>query len=110
MLGSKPTNPSQPLLQETSIGAFVLPNAPIPDETPFETFKVPGMIQNCRDRETGLIMCAVDAVERAAGLTLFDSHLKAASKDLCRQVKCDVIVRRFDDTVKKQGKRRNSTS
>lgn len=27
---------------DTSIGAFVLPNAVIPDNTPLEIFKVPG--------------------------------------------------------------------
>ena len=42
ILGARPASPSTPLIQETSIGAFVLPNAVIPDETPFESFKVPG--------------------------------------------------------------------
>ncbi|KAK9896280.1 hypothetical protein P389DRAFT_152976 [Cystobasidium minutum MCA 4210] len=91
ILGARPANPATPLIMDTSIGAFVLPNAVIPDETPLEIFKVP-----------------VDAVEKAAGLSLFDSVTKATSKDLCRTVKCDVIVRRFDDAAKK-GSRRNST-
>ena len=93
LLASKPVDPSQPLVHDTSLGAFVLPNAPIPDETPFETFKVP-----------------IEAVESAAGLTLFSPAIKNASKELCKQVKCDLIVRRFDDAAKGQRSRRNSTS
>jgi endonuclease G len=42
VLGTRPSNPATPLVQDTSIAAFVLPNAVIPDETPFESFKVPG--------------------------------------------------------------------
>lgn len=34
---------------------------------------------------------------------MFDDVTKATSKDLCRSVKCDVIVRRFDDSQKKLG-------
>ena len=45
---------------------------------------------------------SVDAVEKAAGLNLFDDVTKATSKELCRAVKCEVIVRRFDDASKKQ--------
>lgn len=91
-MGARPSSPSTPTIQDTSIAAFVLPNAPIPDETPFESFKGP-----------------VEAVERSAGLTLFNDAVKASSKDLCRTVKCDVVVRRFDDAVKKNS-RRNSVS
>jgi endonuclease G len=51
------------------------------------------------------VRIAVDAVEKAAGLSLFDSVTKATSKELCKTVKCDVIVRRFDDAAKKGGRR-----
>ena len=44
----------------------------------------------------------MDAVERAAGLDLFDDITMATSTDLCKTVKCEVIVRRFDDATKKQ--------
>ncbi|GAA6007941.1 ribonuclease [Rhodotorula paludigena] len=68
-------------------GAFVLPNDPIPDETRLEGFVVP-----------------VEAVERAAGLSILPAELKAGgAKELCRAIKCEVVVRRFDDAQKKLG-------
>ncbi|KAG0654037.1 nuclease [Rhodotorula mucilaginosa] len=68
-------------------GAFVLPNEAIPDETKLESFVVP-----------------VEAVERSAGLSLLPEALKANNvKHLCQAVKCEVVVRRFDDAQKKLG-------
>ncbi|GAA5977470.1 hypothetical protein JCM11641_000973 [Rhodosporidiobolus odoratus] len=69
-------------------GAFVLPNEAIPDEARLEGFVVP-----------------VEAVERSAGLSLLPTELKSAggAKELCKAVKCEVIVRRFDDANKKVG-------
>ncbi|GAA5967795.1 hypothetical protein JCM8115_006448 [Rhodotorula mucilaginosa] len=68
-------------------GAFVLPNEAIPDETKLESFVVP-----------------VEAVERSAGLSLLPEALKASNvKHLCQAVKCEVVVRRFDDAQKKLG-------
>ena len=46
----------------------------------------------------------MDAVERAAGLSLFSEAIKAGSKHICQTTKCNVIVRRFDD-ARKKGKR-----
>ena len=43
----------------------------------------------------------MDAVERAAGLSLFSDAVKAGSKHICQRTKCEVIVRRFDDAQKK---------
>ncbi|KAI0670645.1 hypothetical protein C8Q78DRAFT_975273 [Trametes maxima] len=83
VLTSKPSSPSTPDIPEISTGAFVLPNAEIPDEAKLENFVVP-----------------VEAVERAAGLTLFSDAIKANSKHICKSTKCEVIVRRFDDAVK----------
>ncbi|KAM0787211.1 hypothetical protein ACM66B_006449 [Microbotryomycetes sp. NB124-2] len=79
------TDPSK-LDKEYSIGAFVLPNESIPDETPLVKFEVP-----------------VEAVERASGLSLFPSQLKMMSKQLCQSTKCAVVVRRFDDAQRKVG-------
>ena len=42
VLTSKPSSPTTPEIPELALGAFVLPNAPIPDETPLENFVVPG--------------------------------------------------------------------
>ncbi|KDQ13148.1 hypothetical protein BOTBODRAFT_33762 [Botryobasidium botryosum FD-172 SS1] len=75
VLGSK-----QPGGADVSLGAFVLPNAIIPDEAPLESFAVP-----------------VETVERAAGLTLFPESIKASAKQICKTTRCDVMVRRFDD-------------
>ncbi|TFY79392.1 hypothetical protein EWM64_g4625 [Hericium alpestre] len=84
VLASRPSSPSTPHIPEISTGAFVLPNAIIPDEAPLESFVVP-----------------VDVVERAAGLTLFSDTIKSGSKHICKVTKCDVIIRRFDDAQKK---------
>jgi len=84
VLTSKPSSPSKPDFLELSTGAFVLPNAVIRENTPLESFVVP-----------------VDAVERAAGLSLFSEAVKAGSKHICQTTKCDVIIRRFDDAQKK---------
>ena len=46
----------------------------------------------------------VDAVERAAGLSLFSEAVKAGSKHICKTTKCDVTIRRFDDAQKKGSK------
>lgn len=49
------------------MGAFVLPNDVIPDETPLTTFVVP-----------------VEAVESSAGLTLLPEQLKQIARPLCQ--------------------------
>ncbi|CDO69011.1 hypothetical protein BN946_scf184834.g18 [Trametes cinnabarina] len=89
VLASRPSSPSRPDVPEISTGAFVLPNAVIPDEAKLESFIVP-----------------VEAVERAAGLTLFSDAVKANSKHICKTTKCDVIVRRFDDAVRRPDPRK----
>ncbi|KAF8644132.1 hypothetical protein AX16_008660 [Volvariella volvacea WC 439] len=83
VLASKPVSPTQPDVHEISTGAFVLPNAIIPDEAPLESFITP-----------------VEAVERAAGITLFSDTIKSSSKHICKTTKCQVIIRRFDDARK----------
>jgi len=84
VLTTKPISPSTPDVLELSQGAFVLPNAIIPDDAPLESFVMP-----------------IEAVERAAGLTLFSDAVKTSSKHICQSTKCEVIVRRFDDAKKK---------
>ncbi|KAF8197399.1 hypothetical protein BJ912DRAFT_922851 [Pholiota molesta] len=84
VLTTRPISPSTPDVQEISTGAFVLPNAVIRDDVPLESFIVP-----------------VEAVERAAGLTLFSDEIKQQSKHICKTTKCDVIIRKFDDAQKK---------
>ena len=43
VLTSKPSSPSTPDIPEIATGAFVLPNAVIPDDAKLESFVVPGM-------------------------------------------------------------------
>ena len=101
VLTSRPSSPSTPHLQEISTGAFVLPNAIIPDEAPFESFVVPGMFISVElECQTPCSYGVVDAVERAAGLTFFSDEIKKSSKHICKTTRCDVIVRRFDDAQK----------
>jgi len=83
VLASKLSSPSTPDILELSTGAFVLPNAIIPDEAPLESFVMP-----------------VEAVERAAGLTIFSDAVKSASTHICKTTKCQVVVRRFDEAKK----------
>ena len=51
---------------------------------------------------SGTYYSLVDAVERAAGLTLFSDEVKQGSKHICQSTKCEVIVRRFGDAQKKE--------
>ncbi|KAI7893345.1 uncharacterized protein EV154DRAFT_542833 [Mucor mucedo] len=69
-----------------SVGAFVLPNQPISDNTPLTAFKVP-----------------LDAVERGTGLVFFDrmGEAKAGLGDLCRDIECKLVIRTFNDAKKK---------
>ncbi|KAF9646848.1 hypothetical protein BDM02DRAFT_3252906 [Thelephora ganbajun] len=84
VLTTKPSSPSTPNISEISTGAFVLPNAPIPDEAPLKSFVVP-----------------VESVERASGLVLFSDAVKNTSKHICQTTDCQVVVRNFDDAQKK---------
>lgn len=67
-----------------ALGAFVIPNQIVPNSTPLRKFNVP-----------------VDAVERAAGLTLFSPAVKSKAKSLCDVAGCEVIIRQFNDTKNK---------
>ncbi|KAF8894441.1 hypothetical protein BD779DRAFT_1609201 [Infundibulicybe gibba] len=89
VLAAKPSSPSTPNILELSAGAFVLPNAVIPDDTPLENFSMP-----------------VEAVERAAGLTLFSDAVKASAKHICKTTSCQLVIRRFDDAQKRPNMRR----
>jgi endonuclease G len=68
-----------------ALGAFVMPNAVIPNEAPLKTFVVP-----------------VESVERAAGLELFSAAVKSSSRPLCETVDCQIIVRDFSNANKQQ--------
>jgi len=84
VLTSRPSSPSTPQIPEISTGAFILPNAVIPDHTPLTSF-----------------IATVEKVEQLAGLTIFSDEVKQGSKHICQTTKCDVTVRRFDDAQKR---------
>lgn len=104
VLTSKPTSPSTPDILELSTGAFVLPNAIIPDDAPLESFVVPGRHRTSPENLYSSLL-TVEAVERAAGLALFSDAVKSASKHICQTTKCQVVVRRFDDAQKKSNRK-----
>ncbi|KAH0558350.1 nuclease [Trichoglossum hirsutum] len=65
-----------------SLGAFVLPNAQIPNDKPLADFEVP-----------------VEAIERASGLEFAEKLPLQRRKRLCAEVECS-IVRQFEDRQK----------
>ena len=68
---------------DVAIGAFVLPNAPIPNAKPLTDFEVP-----------------VEAVERASGLEFASKLPPQRRKRLCADTQCSIIVREFADRQK----------
>ncbi|OJI99104.1 hypothetical protein ASPVEDRAFT_50650 [Aspergillus versicolor CBS 583.65] len=69
---------------KVALGAFVLPNARIANDKRLAEFEVP-----------------VEVVERASGLE-FASKLEAARrKRLCQEIKCDIVVREFNNAKKR---------
>jgi endonuclease G len=69
-----------------SLGAFVLPNARIPNDKPLTDFEVP-----------------VEAVERASGLEFAEKLPLQRRKRLCAEVECSIIVRQFGDRQNPKG-------
>jgi endonuclease G, mitochondrial len=66
-----------------AIGAFVLPNAPIPNEKPLTDFEVP-----------------VEAVERASGLEFATKLPLQRKKRLCTDTSCAIIIKDYADRQK----------
>jgi endonuclease G, mitochondrial len=66
-----------------AIGAFVLPNAEIPNHKSLRDFEVP-----------------LEAVERASGLLFADKLPVERRRRLCREVQCEIVVREFDNARK----------
>lgn len=61
-----------------AIGAFVLPNAPIPNEKPLTDFEVP-----------------VEAVERASGLEFATKLPVQRRKRLCADTSCSLVIKEY---------------
>ncbi|KAH8673585.1 hypothetical protein BX600DRAFT_508834 [Xylariales sp. PMI_506] len=71
-----------------AIGAFVLPNAPIPNEKPITDFEVP-----------------LEAVERASGLEFASKLPLARRKRLCADTTCALVIKDYADRQKAFAKR-----
>ncbi|KAI5304554.1 nuclease [Ascosphaera pollenicola] len=61
-----------------SLGAFVLPNARIPNDKSLQEFEVP-----------------LEAIERASGLEFAAKLPSNRRKKLCKEIKCEITVREF---------------
>ncbi|ABN68336.1 Mitochondrial nuclease [Scheffersomyces stipitis CBS 6054] len=66
-----------------SVGAFVLPNERIDNTDDLTKYQVP-----------------VEALERSTGLELLQKVPFSKKKDLCREVKCEILVREFPKQAK----------
>lgn len=71
------------LTDKVALGAFVLPNARIPNTQPLTDFEVP-----------------VEAIERASGLEFATKLDASRRKRLCQEIRCDVVVREFNNSQK----------
>lgn len=72
---------------KVALGAFVLPNAPIPNNKPLADFEVP-----------------VEAVERASGLEFATKLPVQRRKRLCADTACALIIRDYAERQKAFGK------
>jgi endonuclease G len=73
---------------QVAVGAFVLPNARIPNEKPLEEFEVP-----------------IEAVERASGLEFAGKLPSTRRKKLCAEMPCSLIIKEYKDRQKSFGKK-----
>ncbi|CAR27492.1 hypothetical protein ZYGR_0I07700 [Zygosaccharomyces rouxii] len=80
IVGEKPVK--SPNSDNISVAAFVLPNAPIPNETKLTDFEVP-----------------VNALERSSGLQFFQRVPENKKKALCEEVECKITVREFQKAL-----------
>ncbi|KAK3388232.1 mitochondrial nuclease [Sordaria brevicollis] len=71
-----------------ALGAFVLPNARIPNDKPLQDFEVP-----------------LEAVERASGLEFANKLPVQRRKRLCAETNCSIIVKEYAERQKSFGKK-----
>jgi endonuclease G len=63
-----------------ALGAFVLPNAVIPNDKPLQDFEVP-----------------IEAIERASGLEFATKLPVTRTKKLCQEIKCSILVKDYKE-------------
>lgn len=71
---------------KVALGAFVLPNARIPNEKSLSDFEVP-----------------LEAIERASGLEFAGKLDPGRRRRLCQEIRCEIVVREFNNAKKKIG-------
>lgn len=69
---------------KVALGAFVLPNARIPNDKPLTDFEVP-----------------LEVLERASGLEFAAQLESSRRKRLCQEVRCDLVIRDFSNANKR---------
>lgn len=70
---------------DIAIAAFVMPNEIIPNETPLRNFEVP-----------------IESLEKSSGLEFLKNVSNNNKKSLCSEVKCEIIVREFNNALPKK--------
>ncbi|GME76640.1 unnamed protein product [Ambrosiozyma monospora] len=83
LIVAEKSNKRSPTSEDLAVAAFVLPNDVIPNEVPLTSFEVP-----------------VESLERSSGLEFLQNVPDKQKKQLCKEVKCEIIVREFNDAGK----------
>ncbi|CAK7215626.1 nuclease [Sporothrix bragantina] len=78
-----PTGPGGNPTAPVALGAFVLPNAPIPNDKPLTDFEVP-----------------LEAVERASGLEFASRLPVQRRRRLCAEASCSLVIKEYGDRQK----------
>jgi endonuclease G len=70
---------------DIAVAAFVMPNDIISNQTPLRSFEVP-----------------IESLERSSGLEFLKNVPNGKKKSLCGEVKCEIIVREFNNALTKK--------
>lgn len=73
---------------QVAVGAFVLPNARIPNDKPLQEFEVP-----------------LEAIERASGLEFAEKLPSTRRKQLCAEMPCSLIIKEYKKRQESFGKK-----
>lgn len=73
---------------QVAVGAFVLPNAHIPNDKPLQEFEVP-----------------LEAIERASGLEFAEKLPSTRRKQLCAEMPCSLIIKEYKKRQETFGKK-----
>lgn len=82
IVGENPILPSLPR-KGVAVGAFVLPNDRISNDTPLKSFEVP-----------------LNAIERAAGVEFLPKLPSSGRRALCNEIDCSIEIKEFNNAVR----------